>query len=113
MSAQGGGAAVGKGFFWLRPVARAAQRLTKETMLLMIFIGGLLAFLAAWRRAMFIAIVPLYYFIFQSALHMEFRYTLPMQYFLFVFAAVAWVALGAGLLDLVRNITKRKAESLC
>jgi hypothetical protein len=111
MSAQGTSPTVGKGLFWLRPVARAVQRLTKETMLPMIFIGGLLCFIAAWRRAMFIAIVPLYYFIFQSALHMEFRYTLPMQYFLFVFAAVAWVVVGASLLDVVRNITKRKTES--
>jgi hypothetical protein len=44
---------------------------------------------------MWVATVPLYSFIFQSVLHTEFRYTLPMQYFLFVFAAVAWVALGA------------------
>ena len=113
LSAQASGPVIGKGLFWLRPVARAVQRMTKETMLPMILIGALLGFIAAWRSALFIAIVPLYYFIFQSALHMEFRYTLPMQYFLFVFAAVAWVVVGAGLLDLVRNITKRKTESLC
>lgn len=111
LSAQGTSAVLGRSLFWLRPVARAVQRLTKETMLPMIFIGALLGFIAAWRRAMFIAIVPLYYFIFQSALHMEFRYTLPMQYFLFVFAAVAWVALGAGLARFVNNITRRKAIS--
>jgi hypothetical protein len=111
MSAQTSGPVIGKSLFWLRPLARAVQRLTKETMLPMILIGALLGFIAAWRRALFIAIVPLYYFIFQSALHMEFRYTLPMQYFLFVFAAVAWVVIGASLVDLVRNITKRKTES--
>ena len=87
----------GRWLFWLRPVARAAQRLTKETMLVMIVIGVLLAFAIAWRRAMFMAIVPLYYFIFQSAVHTEFRYTLPMQYFLFVFAALGWVVFGGGL----------------
>lgn len=109
MSAQATGAAVGKGLFWLRPVARAAQRLAKETMLPMIFTGALLGFITAWRRAMFVCIVPLYYFIFQSAVHTEFRYTLPMQYFLFVFAALAWVAVGAELIGFVKNITKRKA----
>ena len=87
----------GKALSWLRPLVRAAERLTKETMLVMILVGALLGFALAWRRAMFVAIVPLYYFIFQSAVHTEFRYTLPMQYFLFVFAALGWVSLGAAL----------------
>ncbi|MFL6274744.1 MAG: ArnT family glycosyltransferase [Blastocatellia bacterium] len=97
LAAQSPRLSVGKPLFWLRPVARAAERVTKETMLVMILIGALLGFVIAWRRAMFIAILPLYYFIFQSAVHMEFRYTLPMQYFLFVFAALAWVVLGSSL----------------
>lgn len=108
LAAQDTSPVAGQRLFWLRPIARAVQRLTKETMLPMIFIGALLGFIAAWRRALFIAIVPLYYFIFQSALHMEFRYTLPMQYFLFVFAALAWVVLGAGLTGFVKKITRRK-----
>jgi 4-amino-4-deoxy-L-arabinose transferase-like glycosyltransferase len=108
MSAQATGAAVGHSLSWLRPPARAAQRVAKETMLPMIFVGVLLSLVAAWRRATFTATVPLYYFIFQSAVHTEFRYTLPMQYFLFVFAALAWVAVGAELIGFVKNITKRK-----
>lgn len=106
--AQSSSLAVGRSLFWLRPVARAAQRLTKETMTAMIFIGGLIGFVAAWRRAAFVAIVPLYYFIFQSAIHTEFRYTLPMQYFLFVFAAVAWVAIGAALWQTASRMVKRR-----
>ncbi len=110
MFAQASGPHTGERLFWLRPPVRALQRLTKEAMLPMILIGALAAFIAGWRRAAFIAIVPLYYFVFQSALHMEFRYTLPMQYFLFVFAAVAWVAVAAWLIGFVRNITRRKAS---
>jgi Dolichyl-phosphate-mannose-protein mannosyltransferase len=97
LARQAHGAALGERLWWLRPVVRAAQRLTKEMMPVMILAGVLFGFVAAWRRAMFTALVPLYYFIFQSAVHTEFRYTLPMQYFLFVFAALAWTTLGAGL----------------
>ncbi|MFL6215924.1 MAG: ArnT family glycosyltransferase [Blastocatellia bacterium] len=109
LSAQAASHATGKRLSWLRPIVRAAQRLAKEPMTAMIFVGALLCFILAWRRAMFVAIVPLYYFIFQSALHTEFRYTLPMQYFLFVFAAVAWVALGAAFIRLVKKATNRQA----
>ena len=98
----------GERLAWLRPLVRGAQRLTKETMPVMIFVGALLAFVVAWRRAMFIAILPLYYFIFQSAVHTEFRYTLPMQYFLFVYAALAWAALGAGLAGLALKWLPRR-----
>jgi hypothetical protein len=48
-------------------------------------------FFLSRRRAWFLLIVPLYYFLFQGFFHTEFRYTLPMQYFVFTFAAVSWV----------------------
>lgn len=88
----------GKSLFWLRPVIRALQRITKETMLVFIIVGAMILFAGSWRRAFFISLVPLYYFGFQSAMHTEFRYTLPMQYFIFVFAAICWVVLGAAVL---------------
>jgi len=108
LSAQAASPTTGKRLAWLRPVVRAAQRLAKEPMTVMIFTGALLCAVLAWRRTMFIAIVPLYYFIFQSMLHTEFRYTLPMQYFLFVFAAVAWTALGAVVVRFAKRVTKRQ-----
>jgi len=86
---------VGRSIFWLRPLIRGLQRITKETMLLFIVLGAAILFAASWRRAAFLSIVPLYYFVFQSAMHTEFRYTLPMQYFVFVFAATVWVLVGA------------------
>jgi hypothetical protein len=41
------------------------------------------------REILLLAAVPLYYLVFQSLLHTEYRYTLPMQHFLFFFAAVS------------------------
>jgi 4-amino-4-deoxy-L-arabinose transferase-like glycosyltransferase len=88
---------VGSSLFWLRPIVRPLQRIAKETMLLFIIIGATILCALSWRRSLFLLIVPLYYFVFQSAMHTEFRYTLPMQYFVFVFAAVVWVLIGVGI----------------
>lgn len=98
--------AAGRSLFWMRPVVRTLQRVAKETMLVFIVIGVLTMLVASPRRALFLLIVPLYYFVFQSAMHTEFRYTLPMQYFMFVFAATAWVLIGG---MVIRVVKKRKA----
>lgn len=107
LSTQGSPPAAGKRIFWMRPVIRPLQRITKEAMQLMIALGALAALIASPRRAMFISIVPLYYLLFQSFVHTEFRYTLPMQYFVFVFASVAWVLIGTAILQGVRNVVNR------
>jgi hypothetical protein len=88
---------VGSSIDWLRPIVRPLQRITKEAMLLFIIIGAMISLALSCRRSLFLMIVPLYYFVFQSAMHTEFRYTLPMQYFVFVFAGVVWVLIGAGI----------------
>ena len=75
-------------------MARAIQRVAKETVLAFILIGIAIKFSVNWRRALFIITVPLYYLLFQSTMHIEFRYALPMHYFLFVFAAVTWGLVG-------------------
>jgi hypothetical protein len=99
--------AVGRSLFWLRPVVRALQRAAKETMLLFITAGALTLFITTRRRALLLGAVPLYYFIFQSAMHTEFRYTLPMQFFLFVFAAVTWMLIAAGASRVVKMVLTR------
>lgn len=95
----------------MRPVVRSLQRLIKEPMRFFILLGVVVMFLGSWRRALVLAQVPLYYMLFQSFMHTEFRYTLPMQYFLFVFAAVGWVLiwnLGLGrLLGRLRLLSRR------
>jgi len=106
---------IGRAIFWTRPVIRALQRLIKEPMSYSILLGAVILFLACRRRALFLGIVPLYYFLFQSFTHTEFRYTLPMQYFLFVFSAIVWVVvLGwcqAGVSSLSRRYLTRSKPS--
>jgi Dolichyl-phosphate-mannose-protein mannosyltransferase len=98
---------VGESIFWMRPVVRRLQRISKEAMLGFIILGAMILFAASWRRALFISIVPLYYFLFQSAMHTEFRYTLPMQYFIFVFAATVWVLLSFAVWKIILLTLKR------
>jgi hypothetical protein len=76
----------------IRWPVKALQRLVRETSLVLLLLGGGALLLLSPRRWLFIAAVPGYYMLFQSTLHTEFRYTLPMQYFLFTFAATGWVA---------------------
>lgn len=99
---------VGESFFWMRRFVPRLQQTAEYGIHGLILIGALILFAASWRRALFISIVPLYYFLFQSAMHTEFRYTLPIHYFLFVFAAVAWVLMGAGVLTVIKSIDLRK-----
>lgn len=94
---------------WLRPIVRPLQRIAKETMLLFIIIGAMILFALSWRRSLFLMIVPLYYFVFQSAMHTEFRYTLPMHYFMFVFAGVVWVLIGAGISKGISRVSSSTA----
>ena len=59
-------------------------------------------------RTWFFAGVPIYYFLFQGFFHTEFRYTLPMQYFVFTFAAVTWVLALAMMGRGIKKIVKRR-----
>ena len=98
---------IGKSISWLRPPARAFQRVTKETGLLFILAGLAIVLVGSRRRALVILIVPLYYFLFQSVMHTEFRYTLTMRYFLFVFAAIMWTLLLSVAVTGVREGVRR------
>jgi hypothetical protein len=84
-------ATIGSLLDWVRPAARAVQRAIKEPLLLLIILGAVATFLLSPRRALILWIVPAYYLLSQSIMHYEFRYILPMHYFVFVFAAVFWV----------------------
>ena len=99
---------VGESLSWARPVVRAVQRLTKETMLGFVILGAAMMFIASRRRSLFLLMLPIYYWLFQCFMHTEFRYTLPMHYFLFVFAAVVWVVIGAALRDGLKRIVRLK-----
>jgi hypothetical protein len=91
----------------MRAPARAFQRVTKETGLLFILAGLAILLVGSRRRALVILTVPLYYFLFQSVMHTELRYTLTMRYFLFVFAAIAWTLLLTAAVTGVREGVRR------
>jgi 4-amino-4-deoxy-L-arabinose transferase-like glycosyltransferase len=74
----------------LRRPVKWVERLTKETAQTFLFLGGLATFFISRRRWFLIFMVPAYYLLFQSTIHNEFRYDLPMYYFLFIFSAVTW-----------------------
>ena len=98
---------IGKSICWMRQPVRVFQRLAKETMLPLIFIGVLIVFTLSRRRALLLLIVPLYFLIFQSIVHFEFRYTIPIHYFLFIFAATAWVAIATLIYRGARRLKER------
>jgi hypothetical protein len=78
---------------WARPASRAVQRAIKESLLLLIILGALATFMLSPRRALILSIVPAYYLLSQSLMHYEFRYVMPMHYFVLIFAAVSWVTI--------------------
>lgn len=102
----------GESLFWLRHVLRFMQRTIKETLQLFIIAGLALMALASLRRTLFLLAVPIYYLLFQSFMHTEFRYTLPMHYFIFVFAAIGWTVLGQLLLNGARRLLRRLRPAL-
>ena len=84
---------VGRSLFWMRLPARAVQRLTKETGLLFALIGLVILLFGSLRRTFIVMTVPLYYLLFQSVIHTEFRYTLAIRYFFMILAAIVWAIL--------------------
>jgi hypothetical protein len=102
--------AVGELFSFARPLTRPLQRLTKETMLVFLLIGGFGLLLLDRRKALLMMLTPFYYFLFQSAMHTEFRYALAMHYFLFVLAAAAWLLVGASTLKTFQKLYKMRLK---
>jgi hypothetical protein len=95
--------AFGRDLNWARAGARVLERITKETSEPMILLGLPLVLFLSVRRGLLLLAVPLYYLLVQSMLHTEFRYTLPMHYFLFVLAATVWVIIGWCVVHFVRR----------
>ncbi|MCI0488827.1 MAG: glycosyltransferase family 39 protein [Blastocatellia bacterium] len=102
--------AFGESISWARPIVRSIQKIIKATTIVFLLPGAVIIFAISRRRAMLILMVPLYYLIFQSAMHTEARYTVPMQYFLLVIVAIAWVATGALVKEGLINIMNKRAK---
>jgi len=92
----------------LRPVLRPLQ-MALAILALPLVLAGLAALLAvAPRRALFTLVVPLYQVAFQSIVHFEFRYVLPMHACLLVLAGAA-LALAVGFVAEARTRRRRIA----
>ena len=77
----------------LRPVVRAVQAISAATTLPLVALGIVALARRAPRAAGFVAIVPVYYLIFESMFIYEWRVATPMHGYLFVFAAAGTVSL--------------------
>jgi dolichyl-phosphate-mannose-protein mannosyltransferase len=88
---------VGRAFGWLRPLLRPLQEALAAAALPLLLVGLAALVITAPRRALFLLVVPLYQVLFQSSVHFEFRYVLPMHACLVVAAGTA-LALVWGLI---------------
>ncbi len=92
---------------WTRPLrvvihTAQADLYRTLTMRLLIGAGTVILSLARRRRELqFCLAIPIYYCVFQSPLHTEYRYVLAMHFFLFAIAAVALVTAGTILVRVV------------
>ena len=102
---------IGRSLSWLRPPARALQRITKEVGLYFVLAGLAVLLIGSRRRALVMLIVPLYYLLFQSVMHTEFRYTLAMRYFLLSLAAIMWTIVVTTAVTFLRKGVLRMARN--
>ena len=93
---------IGRGASVLRPVLRPLQEALAAVTLPLVLIGLAALAMAAPRRAAFLLVVPLYQVAFQSIVHFEFRYVLPMHACLLVLAGVAAALLWGGAAQALR-----------
>jgi hypothetical protein len=90
---------VGRAFGWLRPLLRPVQEALAAAALPLVLVGGAALVMVAPRRALFVLVVPLYQVAFQSIVHFEFRYVLPMHACLLVLAGTALALLWGLIVD--------------
>jgi hypothetical protein len=93
-----------------RSIIRAIQKnLYKTDVLRLLILLGivLLAFARQKHTLMLLLAVPLYYLCVQSFFHTEYRYTLAIHYFLFVFAAAAIYFAGVAMMQILRHAKSR------
>jgi hypothetical protein len=99
----------------VRPPVRAIQRnlYTTSRLPLLTALGFLLLALARrWQAMLILLIVPLYYLSVQSAFHTEYRYVLPIHYFLFAAAAVTFEIIGVGAAQMIRGLLHKAGAAI-
>lgn len=87
---------------WLRALVRGFQGLYATWVGRALSVLGVVALLVSRRRAELAVflVVPLYYLVFQSLLHTEYRYCLVIHYFLFTL-------IGVGIVETWHAVTRR------
>lgn len=100
-------------FLWTQPfrlLLRQIQKAISKTVIMvpLIIIGIILLWLARQKTALiFLLAVPLYYMCLQSVFHTEYRYILPIHYFLFAMAAATIYLAGLATMQILRYAKKR------
>jgi len=64
-----------------------------------------------WQAALVLLTVPAYYLLLQSPLHTEYRYILPIHYFLFILGGVTIGFVGAALSQIGKGLWERRVGS--
>jgi hypothetical protein len=93
----------------LRPLLRPLQAALTLLTLPLVLAGLATVLAVAPRRALFMLVVPLYQVGFQSIVHFEFRYVLPMQACLIVLAGAALALIGGWAADAASRRRRRPA----
>src|SRR5262249_32726258 len=76
-----GALAPGRALAALRPLVHAVQQVEGWTLLPLALLGLVVLVRSDWRLALWISAVPLYFLLFESMFMLEWRYILPMHYF--------------------------------
>jgi len=87
------------------------RRFTTVRVLILIVIGILLLLVARrWQAALVLLTVPAYYLLLQSPLHTEYRYILPIHYFLFILAGVTIGFVGSAICQMAKRALGKFAD---
>lgn len=105
-------------YLWTRYprwLLKSAQKFFKTSWMLPLTLMGiaLLALARQWRILAIALVVPAYYLCVHSPLHVEYRYTLAMNYFLLILVAVAlhWIATRFWQLAQIVRILMRRDQA--
>lgn len=103
---------------WTRPpraVIRALQQnLFKTTCMRLLIVAGimLLGLAGQWRTLLIVLAVPVYYLLSHAPFGIDYRFTLPLHYFLFICAAVALYCAGMSIARLTKYLKRRDTSYL-
>jgi hypothetical protein len=97
-----------------RAVIRGLQQNLFKTdyMRLLIVAGiGILALAGQWRALLIVLAVPAYYLLSHAPFGIDYRFTLPMHYFLFICAAAALYCTGRSVARVTKYLKRRVANT--